>query len=127
MFQGEGMNTVIQTTINRYALHCPICGRDILYAYLRDEEPCVHVVYLYFDDVQNFAHINERHADIFDDYAANVWFNLAIEQLSHIQNVLPASILHLTLDTDRRTQGALTGVMRIGFDFDIVDNWSHSG
>ena len=51
------MDAVVQTTFNRYALYCPICGRDILYAYLRDDEPCVHVVYLYFDDVQNFAHI----------------------------------------------------------------------
>ena len=52
----ENMDAVVQTTFNRYALYCPICGR-MSCSYLRDDEPCVHVVYLYFDDVQNFAHI----------------------------------------------------------------------
>ena len=36
-----------------------------------------------------------------------------------------AHILHLVLDTDRRTIGALSGVMRIGFDFDIVELSKH--
>ena len=61
---------------------------------------------------------------MFDDYAANVWSDVSIEQMKQIQKGLPVSILHLTLDTDRRTQGALNGVMRIGFDFDIVDTWT---
>ena len=52
---------------------------------------------------------------------------MSIERLNRIQKEVPTSILHLTLDTDRRTQGALSGVMRIGFDFDIVDNWIHRG
>ena len=115
------MEAVVQTTINRYTLHCPICGRDVLDAYLRDEEPCVHVVYLYFDDIQNFAHISERHADVFDAYDANVWSDVSIERVKQIQMEITTSVLHLTLDTDRRTQGALSGVMRIGFDFDIVE------
>ena len=121
------MDAVVQTTFNRYALYCPICGEDVLSSYLRDDEPCVHVVYLYFDDVQNFAHISERYADVFDAHDANVWSDVPIERLNRIQKEVPTSILHLTLDTDRRTQGALSGVMRIGFDFDIVDNWIHRG
>ena len=118
------MDAVVQTTFNRYELYCPVCGRDILYAYLRDDEPCVHVVYLYFDDVQNFAHICERYAEIFDAHDANVWVDVPTDRLQHIQKEIPTSVLHLTLDTDRRTQGALSGVMRIGFDFDIVDRWT---
>ena len=121
------MDAVVQTTFNRYALYCPICGRDTLYSYLRDDEPCVHVVYLYFDDVQNFAHICERYAAVFDAHNANTWSDIPIEGLKRIQKGLPVSILHLTLDTDRRTQGALSGVTRIGFDFDMVDGWTHSG
>ena len=118
------MDAVVQTTINRYTLYCPICGKDALYAYLRDDEPCVHVVYLYFDDIQNLAHINERYADVFDAYDANVWSDVSTESLKRIQKEISTSVLHLTLDTDRRTQGALSGVMRIGFDFDIVDIWT---
>ena len=76
------------------------------------------------DDVQNFAYICERYVEIFEAHDANVWVDVPTDRLQHIQKEIPTSVLHLTLDTDRRTQGALSGVMRIGFDFDIVDRWT---
>ena len=92
--------------------------------YLRDDEPCIHVVYMYFDEVQNLAYISEHHADLFDEQNASIWSDVPLSRLNQIQQDLPPSILHLVLDTDRRTMGALTGVMRIGFDFDQVDTWT---
>ena len=118
------MNSVVQTTVNRYSLYCPICGMDVLAHYLRDDEPCVHVVYMYFDEVHNFAYLSEYYADLFDEQEAFVWSTVSPERLSGIQQLLPRSILHLALDTDQRTRGALNGVMRIGFDFDRVETWS---
>ena len=119
---GEKLVAFIQTNINRYSLHCPICGRDILDDFLRDNEPCVHVVYLYFEAVQHFAFLNEHYQLIFDAFNACLWFQIPVERLIKLQKRLPASILHLTLETNPSTVGALSGVMRIGFDFDVVKN-----
>ena len=118
------MSAIVLTTINRYSLFCPICGTDVLTHYLRDDQPCIHVVYIYFDEVQNLAHISESHADVFDKQNAYVWSEVPLNLLNTIQQHLPRSVLHLVLDTDRRTIGALTGVMRIGFDFDQLDAWT---
>ena len=118
------MRAIVQTTVNRYSLYCPICGSDVLSHYLRDDEPCIHVVYLYFDEVQNFAYISEHHADTFDEQEVNIWSEVSPKRLIDMQDWLPSSVLHLVLDTDHRTIGALTGVMRLGFDFDLVDVWT---
>lgn len=121
------MESIVKTSINRYSLFCPVCGRDVLKQYLQDDEPCVHTVYVYFDDVQNFAHISERreHVQVFDAHGVYIWDDVPIESFQSIQHQLSQSILHLVLDTSRQTIGALSGVMRIGFDFDVVDVWSH--
>ena len=92
--------------------------------YLRDDDPCIHVVYIYFDEVQNLAYISEHHAAPFDEQNAYTWSDVSLNRFNQIQQDLPSSVLHLVLDTDRRTIGALTGVMRIGFDFDQVDTWT---
>ena len=118
------MRAIVQTTVNRYSLYCPVCGSDVLSHYLRDDEPCIHVVYLYFDEVQNFAYISEHHADTFDEQGADIWSEVSPKRLTDMQDCLPSSVLHLVLDTDHRTIGALTGVMRIGFDFNLVDVWT---
>ena len=118
------MRAIVQTTVNRYSLYCPVCGSDVLSLYLRDDDPCIHVVYLYFDEVQNFAYISEYHADTLSEHGVDVWSEASSKRLIDIQDCLPSSVLHLVLDTNHRTIGALTGVMRIGFDFDLVDVWT---
>ena len=123
------MESIIQSSINRYSFYCPICGQNVLRQYLQDDEPCMHTVYIYFDDVHNFAHISEyrEHIQAFDVHGVYVWSDASIEILRSIQQQLPQSIVHMVLDTDRQTKGALSGVMRIGFDFDVVDAWSFRG
>ena len=118
------MSSVVQAAVNRYSLYCPVCGCDVLGHYLRDDEPCIHVVYMYFDEVREFAYISEHHADVFDAQNVSVWSKVPRERLFIVQQQLPSSILHLVLETDRRTIGALNGVVRIGFDFDLVDVWT---
>ena len=63
------MDAVVQTTINRYSLFCPFVA-DVLAHYLRDDDPCIHVVYMYFDEVQSLCHISEHHVDLFDEQDA---------------------------------------------------------
>ena len=111
------MSAFVQTIINRYSLFCPICGTDVLAHYLRDEDPCIHVLYIYFDEIQSFVYISDLYIGVFDERGAYIRSVTTINRFNTIQQNLPQSVLHLMLDTESHTIGALTGVMRIGFDF----------
>lgn len=115
---------LIKSNCNRDHLYCPVCGCDVLERYLYDQSPCAHVVYVYFDAIQTFAYIHPR----YDSFSRLLEEELDIrtmrpkhqnERLVRFQRRIKSkSILHLSIETHPKTIGALSGTLRMGFDFD---------
>lgn len=126
-------HAILQSNLNRYDLHCPVCGDNTLHRYLQDESVCIHVVYIVFGNQEGFDHFNHLNPkyevmfdalDIYDDTLSPVKLNDACAKM-------PTSILHLTIETDARTIGPMTEMVCFGFDFDVAQprsilSWSEA-
>ena len=115
-------HAVLQSNLNRYDLHCPICGDNTLQRYLHDESVCIHVVYIVFgkiEEVDCLSYLNSRYESVFEDLEIYEDM-LTLSRLTLVYAQMPKSILHLTIETDTRTIGPMTESVRLGFDFDVV-------
>jgi hypothetical protein len=115
-------HAILQSNLNRYDLHCPICGDNTLQRYLQDESVCIHVVYIVFGQIGEIDHLNYlnvQYEGLFEDL--EIYEDaLTLDKLTLVCAQMPKSILHLTIETDTRTIGPMTESVRLGFDFDVV-------
>ena len=138
----------IQTKKIRDVLYCPVCADNIYKHLEEDTTPCVHVLYVYIDEIAEFIYshkkIQQTLSEIMEDIDADdqsmmnlfellssieetqahekMFYSLKEAQAHPVsiltQKLAIPSALHISIETNGMACGPVSSTIWIGYDFD---------